>query len=391
MGLEGLPARSAVVHVRGGPPARCRTSSRSGRAAAAPGPGRGRWAAGSGRRWDGGRLAAPGRSGFPVRDRPAEAPWAPPPAPRARRVPHEAPLPPGPELRHLRVAVQPQRSLPTRCRPRCSDPGHPPGPHLGAPAWPRQAVPRAPGRGRCHARAPGRPGSPGPTRPRPGARRSGPAAGGPGPSPGARPVDRRRSRAGSARPVVAARYPGAPARRFARPGPRPARGRLARRQARAGPRPGRGDRGRTSQEAPRERDARDPAPEGTPEGWEATEAPRPRRPCGRSLPEGPRPEAVRRPGPARLPGRPRWAGWPAGPGGRVPPGRGPAASPIRAVRLILVGPVRDVLAGGWDRSSGPRKLPRAAPGRALRPAYRCGDASATGRPHLGRRHTAGGR
>jgi hypothetical protein len=341
MGLEGPPARSAVVHVRGGPPARCRTSSRSGQAAAAPGPGRGRWAAGAGRRWDGGRLAAPGRSRFPVRDRPAEAPRAPPPAPHAWRMPHEAPLPPGPELRHLRVAVQPQRSLPTR--------------------------------------------------PRPGARRSGPAAGGPGPSPGARPVDRRRSRAGSARPVVAARHPGAAARRFARPGPRPARGRRARRQARAGPRPGRGDRGRTSQEASRERDARDPAPEGAPEGREATEAPRPRRPCGRSLPEEPRPEAVRRPGPARLPGRPRWAGWPAGPGGRVPPKRGLAASPIRAVRLILVGLVRDVLAGGWDRSSGPRKLPRAAPGRALRPAYRCGDASATGRPHLGRRHTAGGR
>jgi hypothetical protein len=386
VGLEGPPARSAVVHVRGGPPARRRTSSRSGQAAAAPGPGRGRWAAGAGRRWDGGRLAAPGGARVPVRDRPAEAPRAPPPAPRARRAPHEVPLLPGPELRHLRVAVQPQRSLPTRRRPRSLDPGHPPGPHPWSPAWPRRAVPRAPGRGRCRARAPVRPGSLGPTWPRPRARRSGPAA--------------------------APRYPGAPARRFARPGPRPARGRRARRRARADRRSGRGDRGRTSQEAPRERDARDPASEGAPEGWEATEgprprqawgpgrslpeAPRPRRPCGRSLPEGPRPEAVRRPGPARLPGRPRWAGgpradWPAEPGGRVPPDRGPAASPIRAVRLVLVGLVRDVLAGGWGRSSGPRKLPRAAPGRALRPAYRCGDASATGRPNLGRRRTAGRR
>ena len=237
VGLEGPPARSAVVHVRGGPPARRRTSSRSGQAAAAPGPGRGRWAAGAGRRWDE-RLAAPGRSRFPVRDRPAEAPRAPPPAPHAWRAPQEVPLPPGPELRRLRVAVQPQRSLPTRRRSRSPDPGrppgpgqgrpldpgHPPGPHPWSPAWPRQAVPRAPGRGRCRARAPVRPGSPGPTWPRPGVRRSGPAAaGGPGPSPGARsgagPFDRRRSRAGSARPVKAPRYPGAPARRFARPGP----------------------------------------------------------------------------------------------------------------------------------------------------------------------------
>jgi hypothetical protein len=105
VGWGRSPPLSGVVRVRGGPSARRRTSSWVGRAAAGPEPGRGRWEARAGRRGDGGRSAAPGRFRCPVRGRPAEA--SEPPPLRARRASAWAPPPSGPELRHLRVAVQP--------------------------------------------------------------------------------------------------------------------------------------------------------------------------------------------------------------------------------------------------------------------------------------------
>jgi len=71
-------------------------------------------------------------------------------------------------------------------------------------------------------------------------------------------------------------------------------------------------------------------------------------------------------------------------------GEGPAASPrpdphraapTRGVRRVLGDLARDARAGGRGRSFGPRKLPRAAPGRASGPAYRGWRASATALVH----------
>jgi hypothetical protein len=78
-----------------------------------------------------------------------------------------------------------------------------------------------------------------------------------------------------------------------------------------------------------------------------------------------------------------------GPAASPPPDPRPAA-PTRGARRVLGDLARDARAGGRGRSFGPRKLPRAAPGRASGPAYRGWRASATALVHNPRRpHTAG--
>ena len=66
-------------------------------------------------------------------------------------------------------------------------------------------------------------------------------------------------------------------------------------------------------------------------------------------------------------------------GARLPLPAGPMPSD-RAILDDLAGGARD---GGWGRSFGPRMLPRVAPGRASRPAYRGGGASAKAVHNLG--------
>jgi hypothetical protein len=112
-------------------------------------------------------------------------------------------------------------------------------------------------------------------------------------------------------------------------------------------------------------------------------------------PAGARPVASARSRTPRSAGSPlpNETGRPSRPGPRRPrgpaPGRPadrPPRRPARGVRGALVG---DARADGWGRSFGPRKLPRAAPGRASGPAYRGRRASATALVHnLRASHTA---
>jgi hypothetical protein len=291
-GSAGSSPRSGAARVRGDLPARCRTSSRVGRAAAAPGRGRDGWEAGAGRRSRGGRAAAAAWSRCPVRERPARGLAAPTPAPRARpsAEPQVSP-PPGPELDRRRAGVQPQPAPPTRPGSRSPGPGRPSTLGLDlARLLPLEAAARR---------------LPDPDRP---------------PAP----------------------HPGPPARPRREPAPRTGPGPAGRRRSRPGRRAGRG---LTSREAPRYR----------------------------SSPTGPRPRGRRPPGPARSSPRARWAGVrragrPAEPGGRVPPERGPEVGPTRVVRPVLGGLVGDALAEGSGRSSGPRRLPCAAPRTGVAPS-----------------------
>jgi hypothetical protein len=488
-GPEPLPPPSGVARARGGPPDRCRTSSRVERVAATLIPRRDGREVEADPQWDGGRSTAPVRFRIPVRERPAETsprpspPRPSPTPPHARPTPRRAwptpprprPTRPGPQLTQARAQKTrphplptPHRPEPTRPRPepnrrrpeptgsrleptrshrrsippragpapRCPQPtrphprSNPPGaglnpadprptpprsapaplgdrpiPPEGRPARlraqrtppaPRPAPPRAwpaplaarsapspvrrtpsrvpPPRGpsrlrdaarlqwRCRAwRRPRSPDAPRPSVPHPAgappvrpvwARKPGAP---PGTTPAPNSAARGRQRPRAARPVEAARLPDVPLRRPARAGPRPARGRPPPRQRRTHRTRGRRGRGRASQEAPREHGVRHPVAE-----------------------------------------RPRWvggprAGWPAAWTCSSPPRRAPATGaatapklgPTRVVRPVLAGLVRDALAGRWGRSAGPRKLPRAAPGRALGPAYRGGDASAKAVHNLG--------
>jgi hypothetical protein len=120
----------------------------------------------------------------------------------------------------------------------------------------------------------------------------------------------------------------------------------------------------------------------------------PRQP-GREHPSDPGPARPLHPtpGPGQMLGQepraPRTSARPArqqgeGPAAWPPPDPRPAA-PTQEVRRVLGDLGRDARAGGRDRSFGPRKLPRAAPGRASGPAYRGRRASATALVHNPRR------
>jgi hypothetical protein len=358
--LEPSPPSPSVAPSHGGPPDRCRTSSRVERAAAAPLPARDRREAEADRWGDGRRSTPPAQFRTPVPERPAGTP-ARPASPHARAIPacarptlppprptRPGPLPTAPRARPTRPHAQeapprarstgrhalrtPPRLL-TRLGARSRRPRLRQGPF-------RVPPPGGPNLLRGAAPAPW----PRPTRPPPRSPKRG------------RPLGHHPAHGPPPQPVEAARLPDAPIRRVARAGPRTARGRTAPRQRPTDRARSRRDRGLTSQETPREHAGQGPEPE-----------------------------------------RPRWAGRPrAGPPGAwkrwsSPPRRAPATGPARAVRPVLAGLVRDALAGGWDRSSGPRMAPSCGPGRALSPAYRGEDASAKTVPNLGRSHTAGRR
>jgi hypothetical protein len=148
----------------------------------------------------------------------------------ARRTPPPA-QPTPPPARSAPLPAQGTASRgpqhPTRRRPRSSTRGPP-----SVPRPVRAPLPRS-----MWAREPGSP---------------------PGPTPAESRADRGRHLARAAGPVAAARLPGAPSRRVARAGPRPARGRVAPRPERTDRSRGRRGRGRTSQEAPPEHGRRDP-------------------------------------------------------------------------------------------------------------------------------------
>jgi hypothetical protein len=397
--LGPLPPPLGVARALGGSPDRRRTSSQVERAAT-PIPGRDRWEREAGRQWDGERSAAPARFRCPARERPAGTsvrsapPRARPIPPRTRPTPRR-PQPTRSGLRSTgprawktrpRPLPSPLRSEPTRPHPRSTplgarrtppraQPTPPPARSAPLPAQGTASrVPQPLGPDRLWDAAPPR--WPHPARRRPRSSTRGPPPvprpvraplprslsarepeSPPGPTSAESRADRGRHRARAAGPVAAARLPGAPSRRVAQAGPRPARAR-----GRVAPRPERTDRtrdrrgrGRTSQEAPPEHGRRDPVAE------------RPR------LGAGPR------------------TAWPAAWTCWSPPNRGPAAGPTRTVRPVLAGLVGEALTGRLGRSSGPRKLPRAAPRAGVGPSLSRRGRFCEDCPQPGRSHTAGRR